>query len=64
MKVITKAEYDAIHRDYKGVWTTERWDIPDWEHKREKYMGKRTILSNENGATVLLIEGMSLTITE
>lgn len=62
---ITKAEYDATPNDYKGVWDTERWDLPDWEQKREKYMGKRTLLTcDSNGGTVLLVEGMGLTITD
>lgn len=59
---ITTTDYYKLHKDYRGTWTTERTDLPNWEKDREKYMGKRTILTNENGATVLLIEGMGLEI--
>lgn len=36
---MTLSEYLAVPEDYRGVWTTERWDIPDWETK-EKPHGK------------------------
>ena len=29
LEQITKAEWDAIHPDYKSVWTTERTDWPN-----------------------------------
>lgn len=61
MLVITESEYNSKHKDYKGVWTTERWDLPNWAEDREKFMGKRTMLHNDNG-TCLLIEGLSLRI--
>jgi hypothetical protein len=44
MHTVTQAEWDAIHSDYKGVWTTERTDLPDWERIRLQYMGKRTLM--------------------
>lgn len=28
MKKITLSEYLAVPENYRGVWTTERWDIP------------------------------------
>ena len=31
MKRMTLSEYLAVPENYRGVWTTERWDIPDWE---------------------------------
>jgi len=55
MQTIKLADYNAIHKDYRGVW--EREDEP-------KYVGKRTMLSNENGATVLLIEDFHFVIEE
>ena len=30
MKRMTLSEYLAVPENYRGVWTTERWDIPDW----------------------------------
>lgn len=59
MKQITQAEWDATHPDYKGVWNTERTDLPDWEQVRHRYMGKRTLMSQGK----LMIEGMGLEIT-
>ncbi len=60
---ITKAEFDAKHPDFKGVWTVEREDWPNWAEVREQYMGKRTMLGYDNG-TVLLIEGSGFEIVE
>lgn len=64
MITITKSDYEKLHEDYRGVWATERWDIPGWEQEREKYMGKHTMLHNDNGATCLLIEGLGFEIIE
>lgn len=58
MQTITQAEWDAIHSDYKGVWTTERTDLPDWERIRLQYMGKRTLMRMGS----LWIEGLSFVI--
>lgn len=44
LEQITKAEWDAIHPDYKGVWTTEQTDWPNWAEVRDQYMGKRTLM--------------------
>lgn len=63
MKTLTLAQYNAIHRDFRGVWTTERTDWPNWAADREKYMGKRTMNGSDgNGRTCLEIEGMSFEI--
>ena len=35
MKRMTLSEYLAVPENYRGVWTTERWDIPDWENLRK-----------------------------
>ena len=61
---MTLSEYLRKPKDYRGVWTTERWDLPDWEKEREKYMGKRTLMTNIDGATCLVVEGMSLEIID
>ncbi len=53
---ITLSEYNALHKDYRGVWTIERDDLPNWAEIRDKHMGKRTMLHYDNGATVLLVE--------
>lgn len=57
---LTLKEYNAIHTDYRGVWETERTDLPDWESVREQYMGQRTMM--KYGA--LLIEGVHFRIKE
>lgn len=56
---MTLSEYLAVPEDYRGVWTTERWDIPDWETRRKSHMGKRTLMVYDKG-TCLLVEGLSL----
>lgn len=55
---ISQAEYDRIHPDFRGVWTTERTDIEGWENMRHLYMGKRTLMRDH----ALLIEGLSFEI--
>lgn len=63
MKRMTLSEYLAVPENYRGVWTTERWDIPDWENLRKSHMGKRTLMVNDKG-TCLLVEGLSLEIVD
>ena len=48
---ITLSEYNALHKDYRGVWTIERDDLPNWAEIRDKHMGKRTMLHYDSGAT-------------
>ena len=60
---MTLSEYLAVPENYRGVWTTERWDIPDWENLRKKHMGKRTLMVYDKG-TCLLVEGLSLEIVD
>jgi hypothetical protein len=64
LRKITLKEYNAKHSDFRGVWTTERPDWPDWGSVREKYVGKRTMLDYDpaSGGTVLLVEGLSFEI--
>ena len=57
---LTLKEYNAIHTDYRDVWSTERTDWPDWESVRELYMGTRTIMTHGS----LLIEGLHFQIKE
>ena len=59
---ITLSEYNALHEDFRGVWDVERDDLPDWPEVRDKYMGKRTMLHYDDGATVLLVEGRDFEI--
>ena len=54
---MTLSEYLRKPKDYRGEWTTERWDIPNWKEERKKYMGKRTLMTNVDGATCLVVEG-------
>lgn len=63
MQQLTLAEYNAIHRDFRGVWNTERTDWPDWPRVRDQYMGKRTMMAHD-GSCGLLIEGLHFEITE
>ena len=63
MKKITLSEYNSIPEDYRGIWTVERWDLPDWAEMREKHMGKRTLVVYDNG-TKLLVEGLGLEIVD
>ena len=58
MKKIILSEYNAIPENYRGIWTVERWDLPDWAEIREKHIGKRTMMVNDNG-TCLLVEGIA-----
>ena len=60
---MTLSEYLAVPENYRGVWTTERWDIPDWENLRKSHMGKRTLMVYDKG-TCLLVEGLSLEIVD
>ena len=54
MKKITLSEYNSISEAYRGVWTTERWDIPDWAEMRKKHIGKRTMMVYDNGTCLLV----------
>ena len=56
--VMSKAQYEAIHRDYRGTWTTERDDTPNWAAVRDKYVGKRCMM-REGG---LWVEGIDFVI--
>lgn len=60
MITITLQEYQKIHPDYRGVWSTERTDLKNWSEIRDQFMGKRTLMKKG----VLLIEGLSLCIME
>lgn len=61
MPTITLSDYLAIHPDYRGVWETERDDLPNWSEVRHKYIGKRTMMA-QDGSCTLLIEGISFEI--
>lgn len=62
IKKIALEDYLAISKDFRGEWTQGvlnfRGDLP------MSYLGKRTMLDNENGSTVLLTEGMQFEIIE
>jgi hypothetical protein len=49
-------------KPFTDIWTTERNDLDCWKYVRHEYVGKRTMLANENGKTVLLIEDKHFTI--
>lgn len=61
---MTLSEYLRVPKDYRGVWTNERWDIPNWADIREEHLGKRTLMTNLNGGTCLVVEGMGLEIID
>ena len=50
---MTLSEYLRVPKNYRGVWTNERWDIPNWAYIREKHLGKHTLMTNINGGTCL-----------
>ena len=62
MKTITQEQWNKTPSCYKGVWTTERTDLKDWDEVRHLYMGKKTLMDHREGASVLLIEGLSFVI--
>ena len=53
MRKITLSEYNSIPKDYRGIWTVERWDLPNWAEIREKHMGKRTMMVYDKGTCLL-----------
>lgn len=63
MRKITLSEYNSIPKDFRGIWTVERWDMPNWAEIRGKHMGKRTMMVYDNG-TRLLVEGLSFEIVD
>ena len=63
MRKITLSEYNSIPKDYRGIWTVERWDLPNWAEIREKHMGKRTMMVYDKG-TCLLVEGLGFEIVD
>ncbi len=58
MLKLSKSKYEAIHPDFRGVWTTERTDIPNWDKLRHQFIGKRTLVHDN----ALQIEGLSFEI--
>ena len=50
---ITLSEYNALPKYCRGVWSIERDDLPNWAEIRDQHMGKRTMLHNDNGTTVV-----------
>lgn len=63
MRKITLSEYNSIPEGYRGIWTVERWDLPDWAELRKKHIGKRTMMVYDKG-TCLLVEGMGFEIVD
>lgn len=63
MRKLTLSEYNSIPKDYRGIWTVERWDLPNWAEIREKHMGKRTMMVYDKG-TCLLVEGLGFEIVD
>ena len=61
-RIVTLKEYNSLHKDYKGIWTTEDYNNPNWEKEREMYMGKRSMLFNNGLRTCLLVEGLHFII--
>ena len=62
MVYVSQSAYDKSQ--YNGIWDVERWDLPDWESNRAKYMGKRTIMPPFAlfDSTCLLVEGLGMEI--
>jgi hypothetical protein len=57
MYTITEQEYNAKHKDYKGVWSSD--NIHGTNHD-----GKRTMLHYGEGGTCLIIESVHFTIVK
>ena len=55
---LTKKEYDAKHKDYRGIWDSDNCQNPP-----TNYNGRRCMLHYDNG-TVLLVEGIGFKITD
>ena len=62
MKLITQENWDKTPSDYKGVWTTERTDWPEWERVKDSFMGKKTLLTASPKGTALMVEGIHFQI--
>ena len=64
MVYVSQSQYDKTSDDFKGIWTAERWDLPNWEEEREKHIGKRTIMPPFAlfDTTCLLVEGQGMEI--
>lgn len=56
-------QYNAISKDFRGVCTVERYDLPGWEEERLFYLGKRTMMSGD-GRCSLLFEGLHFQIVD
>lgn len=54
--IVSKAEFDKIDRDYKGIWQDYHGDHPEWKGRRVVMSGCITKDPNELGK--LLIEGV------
>lgn len=59
---LSEAQYALLPPDARGIWTTERDDLPGWAEVRDQYMGKRTMLSS--APCRLLIEGLGFEVIE
>jgi len=59
---LSEAQYALLSPDVRGIWTTERDDLPGWPEIRDQYMGKRTMLSS--APCRLLIEGLGFEVVE
>ena len=56
MERITKAEYDRIGNDFKGVWHDYWGDHPEWKGRRVAFL--------PGHGTTLFIEGVSFEIVD
>lgn len=55
IKFINKETWNKISEDYKGIYE-------DYQEVAPELKGKKTLLANENGATVLLFEDIHFKI--
>ena len=62
MKQVKLKDWQSGYPDFNNVWNTERYDWQNWSEVRHLYMGKRTMLVNDNGITCLEIEGQHFEI--
>lgn len=50
-RVITKDQYNKIHKDYRGVWSDDNGLHPEWIGKRTCFSG---CIEHQAGTTVLV----------
>lgn len=64
MRKITLSEYNSIPKDYRGIWTVERWDLPNWAEIQQKNTWESSTMMVYDKGTCLLVEGLGFEIVD